>query len=48
MIDNKEHFLFPAQKLGMKVIFLYRIDYNINSQLVRIKNLTEVLQFLKS
>lgn len=42
MVDNKEHFLLPAYKLGMQVIFLDRINFNPSSQLPRARNLVEV------
>jgi HAD superfamily hydrolase (TIGR01509 family) len=47
MIDNKEHYLMPAHNLGMKVLYLDRADFNPNSELPRIKEISEVADYLK-
>lgn len=48
MIDNKEHYLVPAERLGMKVIYMDRIDFNPDSKFPRIKNISEILAYLKT
>lgn len=45
-LDNKEDYLLPAQELGMKVVFVDRIDWNPNSQFPRIKDLSEITNYL--
>lgn len=47
MIDNKEDYLVPAFELGIKVLYLDRIDFNSNSKFSRIKNVSEVVDYLR-
>jgi HAD superfamily hydrolase (TIGR01509 family) len=48
MIDNKDTYLVPAHNLGMKVLYCDRIDFNPNSQFPRIKEISEVIGYLKN
>lgn len=47
MVDNKEEYLNPAHKLGMKVVYLDRIDFDPNSKFPRIKDISEIEDYIK-
>ena len=48
MIDNKEDYLVPAFDLGMKVLYFDRIDFNPDSEFPRIKEISEVADYLNN
>lgn len=47
MVDNKDQYLVPAHKLGMQVLYLDKIDFNPNSQFSRIKDISELIDYLE-
>jgi len=46
MVDNKESYLMPAKNLGISVLFMDIVDFNPDSIFPRIKDVSEVVDYL--